>query len=613
MATKTFEELKQLAIQIRDEKTNKQNTATRVGTEMLEHLNKLEQDYYDKTTINNRTSEYNVSINHPTSGISSSNKYDLSSAIAQVPAELRSSGLTVSFLNADGNTEKWEFAGGSWTASGFSQMGAGKIKNIENNTPHIDNSGYDFEITDENGFVIARFKDGGIILKRIKVDKSGIIRCYNDKDELVFDSSNITFDTDLSVKDGNIDFEIIDESGFFAILQVIDGYIKTKNFDGKEITLMINSIGERLKDLEGNTQQTNNEVDCWGNSLTQSSGYNKLYGLDKVLSFFTEQGFDTSKMTNGLPYPSVLQELLGQTFKVNNFGIASDNVYIIGMRNGALPMAVQKEFTLPASNTETVQIGSGSGGADAPLCVANTAIRVQTASMGSADGYKVYCKNIPCMLNKDSSSQFTLKRINASETPTIIRKGTEIYGYGVDYRCPKVAIFFIYYNGKWDTVDELIKRIKQIVEYTNAENYIVVGPHFGTTGIVDDTDAPYDPDGNTFPDDPAQAEQFLNNVAKMKAEFGGHFLDWGYYVSHYALEDFGYTPITDDDLTPEQKEAGVVSDVYQMDRGGLPTTFWRFAYGVDGASSNDSTHMNAAGYAILAYRIYLMIKELLKQ
>lgn len=49
MATKTFKELKQLAIQIRDEKTNKQNTATRIGTQMLEHLNKLEQDYYDKT------------------------------------------------------------------------------------------------------------------------------------------------------------------------------------------------------------------------------------------------------------------------------------------------------------------------------------------------------------------------------------------------------------------------------------------------------------------------------------------------------------------------------------------------------------------------------------
>lgn len=132
MATKTFEELKQLAIQIRDEKTNKQNTATRVGTAMLEHINKLEQDYYDKTTINNRTSEYNVSINHPTSGISSSNKYDLSSAIVQVPAELRSSGLTVSFLNESGDTEKWEFAGGSWAIGGFSQVGAGRLMGLEN-------------------------------------------------------------------------------------------------------------------------------------------------------------------------------------------------------------------------------------------------------------------------------------------------------------------------------------------------------------------------------------------------------------------------------------------------------------------------------------------------
>ena len=57
MATKTFEELKQLAIQIRDEKTNKQNTATRIGTQMLEHLDKLEQDYYDKTTTNEKFTE----------------------------------------------------------------------------------------------------------------------------------------------------------------------------------------------------------------------------------------------------------------------------------------------------------------------------------------------------------------------------------------------------------------------------------------------------------------------------------------------------------------------------------------------------------------------------
>lgn len=64
MATKTFEELKQLAIQIRDEKTNKQNTATRVGTAMLEHINKLEQDYYDKTNIDEQSKNTTQSINN---------------------------------------------------------------------------------------------------------------------------------------------------------------------------------------------------------------------------------------------------------------------------------------------------------------------------------------------------------------------------------------------------------------------------------------------------------------------------------------------------------------------------------------------------------------------
>lgn len=62
MATKTFEELKQLAIQIRDEKTNKQNTATRIGTQMLEHLDKLEQDYYNKTTTNEKFTEIEEKI-----------------------------------------------------------------------------------------------------------------------------------------------------------------------------------------------------------------------------------------------------------------------------------------------------------------------------------------------------------------------------------------------------------------------------------------------------------------------------------------------------------------------------------------------------------------------
>ena len=40
--------------------------------------------------------------------------------------------MTVSFLNESGDTEKWEFGGGSWAVGGFSQVGAGKLTELDN-------------------------------------------------------------------------------------------------------------------------------------------------------------------------------------------------------------------------------------------------------------------------------------------------------------------------------------------------------------------------------------------------------------------------------------------------------------------------------------------------
>lgn len=113
MATKTFEELKQMAIQIRDEKANKQNTATRIGTQMVEHLNKLEQDYYDKTTLDKRVTELNISVLYPTLGVNGTNKYTLAGAIAQVPSEYRNiQGLKITFINnSTSKTETWKYDG----------------------------------------------------------------------------------------------------------------------------------------------------------------------------------------------------------------------------------------------------------------------------------------------------------------------------------------------------------------------------------------------------------------------------------------------------------------------------------------------------------------------
>lgn len=107
MATKTFDKLKQLAIQIRDEKTNKQNTANRVGTAMLEGINKLEQDYYDKTAADeefkkrddklielaNNVGLYNVDKHVPLGG----GFYTSATARAAVPSDIRKIGLIITY------------------------------------------------------------------------------------------------------------------------------------------------------------------------------------------------------------------------------------------------------------------------------------------------------------------------------------------------------------------------------------------------------------------------------------------------------------------------------------------------------------------------------------
>ena len=127
MATKTFEELKQLAIQIRDEKTNKRNTATRVGTAMLEHINKLEQDYYDKTKTDKELKErddkltelsngqgiYNLDSNVP---LSSGQFYTADTARAAVPESVRKLNLIITYKTDAATSVTEQFTGSDISA-----------------------------------------------------------------------------------------------------------------------------------------------------------------------------------------------------------------------------------------------------------------------------------------------------------------------------------------------------------------------------------------------------------------------------------------------------------------------------------------------------------------
>ena len=78
--------------------------------------------------INKITTEYNVSLFHPTDGVDGGNKYTLETAIAKVPAGLRNVGIKCSFLDEAGLLDTWEYQGGTFTnVSSWNQVGAKKF------------------------------------------------------------------------------------------------------------------------------------------------------------------------------------------------------------------------------------------------------------------------------------------------------------------------------------------------------------------------------------------------------------------------------------------------------------------------------------------------------
>lgn len=120
-------------------------------------------------------SEYNVSINHPTAGVDETNRYTLSEAIAKVPAELRNAGVKVSFLDESGSMETWEFQGESWAIGSFSQVGAGKLTELESDINSIKDVS-----TNISANIGEDFKNE--IYKNIKAGQKIVIEIYSESD-----------------------------------------------------------------------------------------------------------------------------------------------------------------------------------------------------------------------------------------------------------------------------------------------------------------------------------------------------------------------------------------------------------------------------------------------
>lgn len=250
MATKTFEELKQLAIQIRDEKTNKQNTATRIGTQMLEHLDKLEQDYYDKTATDEELKERDEKLTELEKE-SVYIKSNIKNTIVQTGIKLYKSNHLVGwshgrYVNGSVVSNLNYAKSSSLTTDGIYEINVpesykevaivyfenGLYKGIE----YISNN-YVFEY---KGQVVIQFfteKEGGFTEEDLSNIGVNIFRRSNARlDNLLYNSTNDTINNNAKLEEANINVNEI------QVQWVIGGYSDTGSNSGNISSIRINKL-----------------------------------------------------------------------------------------------------------------------------------------------------------------------------------------------------------------------------------------------------------------------------------------------------------------------------------------------------------------------------------
>ena len=111
------------------------NSNLSLTSEIFTHQIALSKEVQD--AIYGNITEYNVSNHFPTDGIDGTNRYTLETAIAKIPASLRTVGIKCSFLNEAGQVETWEYQGGQYGftyLTNWTQTSSGAILRLDRTT-----------------------------------------------------------------------------------------------------------------------------------------------------------------------------------------------------------------------------------------------------------------------------------------------------------------------------------------------------------------------------------------------------------------------------------------------------------------------------------------------
>lgn len=193
-------------------------------------------------------------------------------------------------------------------------------------------------------------------------------------------------------------------------------------------------------------------------------------------------------ITQNANYPQAAQKALGSDWTVIGGGIGGDVVLGIAGRQGGIPMCLKGEFTIPASNTESVVVGI-------PYSTKTRSFADGLTSLGTIlpDWYVDYSGGQinPCIIRYNdveiegrvigNGSGWTFTRSSDGEALTVPQgKNASFTSYGARaYKDADVVVIYMGANAGYDNHEVLRDCYRAMFDYTSKKHVIVVGFHFG--------------------------------------------------------------------------------------------------------------------------------------
>lgn len=461
-----------------------------------------------------------------------------------------------------------------------------ELHNENDLQPYIDCAENDFDVRDANGYIIVAFKNGHVKTK-------------------YFDSANIEF-KDMAIGDNVYDFSIDDEEGN-SILVIKNGQIKTKSFNSEKLNFELNEgdYDFSIEDVQGNVIAkfvnghiktkyfdsseliTSKYIYCIGDSLTQGQG-----GINNPRD-------DIQYSATQNCYPNILQKMIGDDYNVVNLGVGGQTTGEILARCGFLDLIVKTSFTLYGNCTPSVLCSGTQGGAlGVPVdsCSEEYAnyFMQQGTDAALAQMTLCYINGVLCNLNY-SNGNINIRRVEKVSYDMSVPIGSHITfsgNKGDGVYLLRMGTNDVLQNGSNTDVDNYIAKIKQATQKIPNGKFIIMGMFHG------------------YEYTSSQYSIWESMNTKLSKEFGARYIDGqNFIISAEAFGTLNVTPTTDNDISTSRSNAGVKSDVYCIQHGMTPSSFWRSSC-TPNNSNVDKIHLNYDGYCLMAKMFYDKMKQL---